>query len=334
MPATIPWPAALVSRRPVDLPGEKQSADALGFQAPIQLGRLNEVVLDGVAGTQQDGILQPGKRMHQIGLHVARQRHRKAVHVDLRRLQTFRLEKNLVPLLVGEANDLVLERRTVSRTDAVNLAVEEGRASDVGADKIANAIVGVDQMAVDLRPIDRRGQERKRYGRRIAVLDDERSVCNLAIEVNARPIEAWRRTGLQSSPLEPAGLQRLGQLARRRFTGAAGRVLFRSDVNETVQKGAGRHDNRSTRVRIAVFHREAGDLSMPDQQTPRLADQPLDVRLLVERRLDPASVDFLVGLGAWRPDGRPAAAIEQLELDARGVDGAAHQAAERVDLPN
>ena len=46
------------------------------------------------------------------------------------------------------------------------------------------------------------------------------------------------------------------------------------------------------------------------------------------------AVDLLVRLRARRPDRRPAAAIEQLELNAGRVDRAAHQAAERVDLAN
>ena len=47
---------------------------------------------------------------------------------------------------------------------------------------------------------------------------------------------------------------------------------------------------------------------------------------------DPRRVAPLVGLRARRPDRGAAAAIEQLELDARRVDGQSHQAAERVDL--
>ena len=50
---------------------------------------------------------------------------------------------------------------------------------------------------------------------------------------------------------------------------------------------------------------------------PARADQPFDVRLGVERRLHPCAVDPLVCLRTRRPDRRPAAAIEQLELDRR-----------------
>ena len=100
----------LVARRAVDLAGEKQSADTLGFEPARQLRRLDEVVFDGVAGTKQHRVLEPGQRVHQLGLHVARQAHRKAVDVDLARVDPFGLEENLVPLLVRETDDLVFER--------------------------------------------------------------------------------------------------------------------------------------------------------------------------------------------------------------------------------
>ena len=48
----------------------------------------------------------------------------------------------------------------------------------------------------------------------------------------------------------------------------------------------------------------------------------------------PGRVATLVRLRARRPDRWPTAAIEQLELNAGGVDGAAHHAAERVDFAN
>ena len=90
--------------------------------------------------------------MNEIGLHVARQAHREAVDVDLARVEALRLEKDLMTLLVGESDDLVFERRAVARTDSANLPVEERRLTDVRADEIAHAIVGVQQIAVDLRP--------------------------------------------------------------------------------------------------------------------------------------------------------------------------------------
>src|SRR5450759_1340968 len=120
-----------------------------------------------------------------------------------------------MPFLVGEANDLVFERRAVSRTDAANLTVEERRAIDIRSHEIAHAIVGVEEVAINLRAIDWRREKRERHGRRVAALGRECSGPHLAIEIDAVAIETRRRAGLQSAPLEAARLERFGQLARR-----------------------------------------------------------------------------------------------------------------------
>ena len=107
----------LVPRRAVDLSGQEQPGDALGLETTGELGRLNEVVFDGVGGTKQHGVLETRERVHEVRLHLPRQAHREAVDVDLRRVESLRLEKDLVTLLVRKADDLVLERRAVARTD-------------------------------------------------------------------------------------------------------------------------------------------------------------------------------------------------------------------------
>src|SRR6185312_13581219 len=108
----------------VDLAGEKQPSHALCFQASGQLRRLYEVVLDGVARPKHDSVAQSRKGVNKITLHVARQACRKAIYIDLWRVDTFRLQKKLMTLLVGKTNDFVLERRTISRANALNLTIE------------------------------------------------------------------------------------------------------------------------------------------------------------------------------------------------------------------
>ena len=79
-----------VAGRAVDLAREKQSRDALRLERARQLRRLDEVVLDRVAGTQQHRVLEPRQRVNELGLHVARQAHRKPVDVDLARRRALR----------------------------------------------------------------------------------------------------------------------------------------------------------------------------------------------------------------------------------------------------
>src|SRR5216683_361625 len=113
-----------IARGPVDLAGEEEATNALGLEPPCKLSRLNEVVLDRVPGTQQHRVLEPGQCVYELLLDVAGHRHRKAIHVDFRCVHAFRLEENLVPLLVREPDDLVFERRAVARPDPLNLPIE------------------------------------------------------------------------------------------------------------------------------------------------------------------------------------------------------------------
>jgi hypothetical protein len=80
---------------------------------------LNEVVFDRVPGSQHDRVFQPWKRPHELFLHVRRKTHREAVDVDLAYIDALRFQKDLVPLPTRKPDDLVLERRTVSRPHAV-----------------------------------------------------------------------------------------------------------------------------------------------------------------------------------------------------------------------
>src|SRR5205814_9211634 len=123
--------------------------------------------------------------MHEIRLHVTRQAHREAIDVDLARVEAFGLKENLVPLLVGKSDDFVLERRTIARADAANLAVEQRRAIEVGAHQIANPIVCMEEIACNLGPLDAPSQERKWHGRIVAAFQAELAACDVAIEVDA-----------------------------------------------------------------------------------------------------------------------------------------------------
>ena len=69
-------------------------------------------------------------------------------------------------------------------------------------------------------------------GRLVAVLGVE------AREVDAGPVKPRGGPGLEPSPPKSEPLQRFRELTRRRFTGAAGRPLFRPDVNEAVEERA------------------------------------------------------------------------------------------------
>ncbi|MPM73056.1 hypothetical protein SDC9_120032 [bioreactor metagenome] len=59
-------------------------------------------------------------------LHVPRQARAHALHVHLVCGAPFRLDEDLVPLLIRKANDLVLNARAVPRSGCVNQAAVHG----------------------------------------------------------------------------------------------------------------------------------------------------------------------------------------------------------------
>src|SRR5262249_4879600 len=98
-------------------------------------------------------------------------------------------------------------RRAVPWSDTPNLSVEQGRAVDVRLHEIANALVGVEQVARDLLAVDRRCEKRERNRRIVAVLDRESSGPNLLLEIDAFAIQTRRRSSFQAPPLDPDRLQ-------------------------------------------------------------------------------------------------------------------------------
>ena len=91
-----------------------EALDVLRLQRWLQLPGRKIVVFDRVAGLRHARVLQPWHRGEEFALYVRRQGRRQAVHVQFRRLETFRLEEDLVTRGIRELHDLVLDRRAVA----------------------------------------------------------------------------------------------------------------------------------------------------------------------------------------------------------------------------
>ena len=118
-----------------------------------------------------------------------------------------------MPLPIREPHDLVLERRAIARTDALNLPVEQRAAGNVAANQIADALVGVHQPAVNLISWRFRRVERKRHRHFVSGLVGEHAFLHARVEVDAPAIETRRRSGFQPAHLEAERTNRIRQLA-------------------------------------------------------------------------------------------------------------------------
>ena len=124
----------LITCGAVDLAGQEQARQPLCLERGVKFARIDVVVLNGVPRPHDAGPFQSGDRSHHGKLHVFRQGRRYAVRVDGGVVEPFRLEEDLVPFAVAETDDLVLNRRAISRSPALNLAGIHGRTVDIFAD--------------------------------------------------------------------------------------------------------------------------------------------------------------------------------------------------------
>jgi hypothetical protein len=121
---------------PLIWPAKKRPRIALVSSVGFSGLRIEVIVFDGIAGSQNVRALTPFDRMHERELDVEWQRRRDAVRIDLVRRETFGLEEDLVARALGEAHDLVLDRRAVARTDALDDTGEERRAIETAANDL------------------------------------------------------------------------------------------------------------------------------------------------------------------------------------------------------
>ena len=105
----------LVTRGAVDLAGEIEAGQPLDRQRRPQLARIDVVVFDRVARTPDLDPLQAGDRAQERLLDLGGQGGRDAVGIDGIVVQPLGLQEDLVAGAVGEADDLVLDRRAVAR---------------------------------------------------------------------------------------------------------------------------------------------------------------------------------------------------------------------------
>ena len=156
-------------------------------------------------------------------------------------IAALRLDEDLVPITIGEADDLVLDRRAVTRARRGDAAGVKGRQVEIVADERVRLRIGEGDVTIDLMPCDRVGLEGERHRLRIARLPLQR------VEVDRLLQHARRRAGLQPAHRKAEPRQGLRQPDRGHFLDAAARSIFQAHVQETAQEGAGGHDGARRR---------------------------------------------------------------------------------------
>ncbi|MNF42940.1 hypothetical protein D3C84_240100 [compost metagenome] len=311
----------------IDLAGEEQPADDLGLEAVLQVARVEVVVFDRVAGTNDMGVLHATDGADDLQLHIEGQRGGDAVGVKLVGGQAFRLEENLVAVLVGEAMDLVLDGRAIARADAFDHTGIHRRAIKIAGDDFVGSCIGVGDPAAHLpRMLFLGTEERHHRDRGIAGLFGHHR------EIHRTAIDAWRGAGLQATDAQGQFAQALGQGDGGRIASAATGIVLQTDVDKSAEEGAGcEHHGFCVEAQTHLGHYAFDLVVFHDQVIAGLLEYP-QVRLVLQDFAYRRLVEHAVGLGTGSAYGRALAAVQDAELDAAQVSGGSHGAAEGIDF--
>ena len=130
--------------------------------------------------------------------------------------QTLRLNKNLMAVFIGKTMNLILNRRAITRTDALNFAAEHRAAIEILADDLMCALIGVGDVAADLTRMHADiTHVAHHWQRRIAWL------LNHHAKIHRTGIDARRCACLQATNRQLKFAQTISQSNRWHVTSAA-----------------------------------------------------------------------------------------------------------------
>ena len=230
-------------------------------------------------------------------------------------------------VLVGEAMNLVLDRRAVTRPNAFNHAGVHRRAVEAATDDVVRLLVGFGdparQLAWMLRGISEEGEDRQRIVR--VLLFHHREIDGLAVEAR------WR-AGFQAALRQVQFLEARRQRDRGRITHAPAGIVFQPDVDLAVEEGTGGQHHRLGHEADAQLRHRADHAFAFDDQVVASLGEDRQIRLIFQSTADRLLVQHTIGLGTGCAHRRAFRGIEDAELDARFVGRRSHRAAQRIDL--
>ena len=229
-------------------------------------------------------------------------------------------------ILIRKAHDLILDGGAVARARAVDGSGVHWGAVDVFADDAVGVLVGIGQVAfgaVLKRAVGQEGEGRDGFvaGLRLHF-----------IKINGGFLDAGRCAGLEAAQLDVQRAQRVCQMRRGKQPLRPAHPTALADDDAAIHIHAGADDDRAAGDGCAGGRLDAADCAVFGQKPATFALTNGQARFGEERLLHPLLIGAFIRLRAEGMDGRPLAGVEHAGLDERIVDGAAHFAAERVDL--
>ena len=198
------------------------------------------------------------------------------MHIEFVGVCAFGLDEDLVAFFVGEADDLVLDGRAIARTDALDRAVEQRRAVEVGEDDILCLLSGVGEVARALVGDEAVCHEGEGIEFFVSVLDGH------LFKVDRLAVDTRRRARLEAACRQPEREKRRrqrGRAAKAVWTNALAKI---ADDDLGVEIDARRDDDSAAAERLSLRGLDAAHLAVFGQDLCDFALQDVESRLSFE----------------------------------------------------
>ena len=127
----------------VNLARKEQTLDEFAFQSRFQVARIEEIILNRVARTDNFGIFHSLHGADNLHLHIERQAGGDTIRINFVRRESFRFEEDLMLITIGKAHHFVFDRRAVARTDTFDHACIHRTTIEVIADHVMGFLIGM-----------------------------------------------------------------------------------------------------------------------------------------------------------------------------------------------
>ena len=228
--------------------------------------------------------------------------------------------------LVGEPDDLVLDRRAIAGAPAGQMPAIDSAFAQILGDDPVRLFRRMGDAARDLGHGDPVGQEAEGYGLGVGRLHLQ------SVPGDGAPIQPGGRAGLEPTQRQPCGMQIGRQTGGRRFAMAACRNAQVAPVDDAVQEGPGRQHHSAGAHGLSRLGLDADDAGAVDNQARSRPGHQGQIGGGGKLGLHGLAIEAAVDLGPRPLHRRTLGAVQHAELDSGHVSEAPHDAVQRVNL--
>ncbi len=305
----------------------EEALNLLGFEGGFEFRGIDKIIFNGISRPDDFHLFKPLDRPEHADLDIQGKACRNPVGIDLCRHPAIGFKKDLMSLLVCKADDFILDRRTIPRTDSLDDSAVEGRAVEPALNDLVGRFIRVGQVTGDLLCSRFLGVEKEKgmgfsspyWGVSLAKLMVWPSSLGVVpvLSLPTRNPSFLRDSDKPTdggSPTLPEGkwVRPIWTRPLRKVPGARIRVLVKISSPRWVLIPMIRLSLDQDLFNRGLLHEE--------------------IFLILNRLFHPKAIVLAVDLGPRRPDGRPFSGIELPELDACFVRRPGHLSAQGVDF--